>query len=487
MVEPIIKVCGMRDGPNILEVDALDIDWMGFILWPGSPRYVGEGPVSMPRRARRVGVFVDQEIAEVASRAGELSLDLVQLHGNETPEYCGELSRALEALGRRVGLVKAFRVASAADLRDTAPYEPFCGHFLFDTPTAAMGGSGRRFDWGLLGAYRGNRPFILSGGIGPGDAGALRGLSHPRWAGVDLNSRFETSPGMKDPESLNRFIGEFRKAPRVQPQGKRHNQRDMNRIDRMFGEKARDILAVYFCAGHPSPEGVRDTIKALEAGGIDMVEIGIPFSDPMADGPVIQDAATKALRGGMSLRRLFSTLEGIREEVGIPLVLMGYLNPIMRYGFESFCRDCARCGIDGAIIPDLPFNDYVRDFRDTATRHGVRIAMLITPETSEERIRLIDENTDGFIYMVSSAATTGEQESFGRDRQEYFDRVGAMGLRNPRLIGFGISNRQTWDCAREGAAGGIVGSKFVRLLEETGSPEEAVAALLGALGRQGPI
>ena len=192
-----------------------------------------------------------------------------------------------------------------------------------------------------------------------------------------------------------------------------------------------------------------------------MLEIGIPFSDPMADGPVIQDAATKALRNGMSLHRLFEELKDIRQDVEIPLILMGYLNPIFHYGFEAFCQSCADCGIDGVIIPDLPFRDYMETFKPIADRHGLKIIMLITPETSEERIRLIDRHTDGFIYMVSSAATTGAQKEFDRTKQAYFDRVNQMGLTHPRMIGFGISNRQTLESAQKHAAGAIIGSRAV--------------------------
>ena len=173
----------------------------------------------------------------------------------------------------------------------------------------------------------------------------------------------------------------------------------MNRINELFSRKDKGILSVYFCAGFPLPEGTADTVRTLQEKGIDLIEIGIPFSDPMADGPVIQHAATRALRGGMTLRRLFGQLEDIRRDVHIPLILMGYLNPIMQYGFEAFCRQCRDTGIDGVIIPDLPFKDYMEEYRAVAERYDVKVIMLITPETSEERIRLIDAHTDGFIYL----------------------------------------------------------------------------------------
>ena len=255
----------------------------------------------------------------------------------------------------------------------------------------------------------------------------------------------------------------------------------MNRINRIFTERSHGLLSLYFCAGHPTPDSTVPIIKTLARRGIDFIEVGIPFSDPMADGPVIQDAATKALRGGMTLRRLFSQLQGIRDEVDIPLILMGYMNPIYHYGYEAFFRRCAEIGIDGVIMPDLPFRDYLQEVKPIADRWDVRVIMLITPETSDERIRFIDEHTDGFIYMVSSAATTGMQKEFGAARQAYFSRVEQMGLRHPRMIGFGISNRQTLEAAQRNAAGAIIGSKFVTLLDELKDPDAALDALMKAL------
>ena len=260
----------------------------------------------------------------------------------------------------------------------------------------------------------------------------------------------------------------------------------MNRINKLFATKRKNILSIYFCAGHPTLEGTPSTIRTLEQKGVDMIEVGIPFSDPMADGPVIQDAATKALQNGMTLKTLFAQLRGIRGEdstdgVQIPLVLMGYLNPIMQFGFEKFCQQCVEVGIDGVIIPDLPFKDYLEDYKPIADRHDVRIIMLITPETSDERIRFIDEHTDGFIYMVSSAAITGAQKEFNDAKQAYFSRINAMNLKHPRMIGFGISNQQTLQAAQRNASGAIIGSKFVSLLEETGDAAQAMDCLLKAL------
>lgn len=255
----------------------------------------------------------------------------------------------------------------------------------------------------------------------------------------------------------------------------------VNRINQLFATKSEKILSIYFCAGHPTLEGTAETIKTLEKKGVDMIEVGIPFSDPMADGPVIQNAATKALRNGMSLKKLFFQLEGIRPDVKMPLILMGYLNPIMQFGFEAFCKRCTEVGIDGVIIPDLPFKDYLEEYKPIADKYDIRIIMLITPETSDERIRFIDEHTDGFIYMVSSAATTGAQKEFGDQKQAYFSRINSMNLKHPRMIGFGISNKQTLESAQANAAGAIIGSKFVNLIEETQDAAQAMDALLDAL------
>lgn len=255
----------------------------------------------------------------------------------------------------------------------------------------------------------------------------------------------------------------------------------MNRIKTLFEKKQKNILSIYFTAGFPHLNDTCEVIKELEANGIDLIEIGIPFSDPMADGPTIQESGTIALRNGMTLRVLFDQLKDIRQTVNIPLILMGYLNPIMQYGFEAFCRKCKEIGIDGTIIPDLPFKDYMEEYKAIAEKYGINIIMLITPETSEERIRLIDQNTDGFIYMVSSASTTGAQNSFDDKKQDYFRKIDAMNLRNPRLIGFGISNKATLESAQANSNGAIIGSKFVTLLKEADTIKDAVKNLKDVL------
>ncbi len=258
----------------------------------------------------------------------------------------------------------------------------------------------------------------------------------------------------------------------------------MNKINRLFSERgSRKLLSLYFCAGCPTLEGTGEVILIMQQKGIDMIEVGIPFSDPLADGPVIQAAGTVALRNGMTLTKLFQQLEDIKTQVRIPLVLMGYYNVIMHYGVENFCKRCVEAGVSGTIIPDLPFADYLEVVKPVADKYDLRVIMMITPETSEERIRFIDQYTEGFIYMVSSASTTGAQQSFDEAKQAYFRHINGMNLRNPRMIGFGISNRQTLESAQQNAAGAIIGSKFVTLLNQTKEPGMALDLLFEALSQ----
>lgn len=255
----------------------------------------------------------------------------------------------------------------------------------------------------------------------------------------------------------------------------------MNRINKLFKEKEKDILSIYYPAGYPLLDDTLPILNELQNQGIDMVEIGIPFSDPMADGVVIQQAATLALKNGMTLKYLLSQLEFMRPTISIPVILMGYLNPIIQYGFEAFCSDCARVGVDGVIIPDLPFAEYIDSYREVAALHGLNVIMLITPETSEERVRLIDQNTDGFIYMVSTASTTGAQNSFNTQTKSYFERIANMNLRNGCLVGFGISNNATYKAACLHSNGAIIGSRFVSLLHEHLNPKIAVQKLIDSI------
>ncbi|MDR3236713.1 MAG: tryptophan synthase subunit alpha, partial [Prevotellaceae bacterium] len=237
----------------------------------------------------------------------------------------------------------------------------------------------------------------------------------------------------------------------------------MNRITQLFDTQKNGVLSIYFTAGYPALNDTQPILEALQDHGVHLAEIGIPYSDPMADGVVIQQSSTQSLRNGMSLRLLFEQLKNIRQTVHIPLILMGYLNPVMQYGFEAFCQSCKTVGVDGMIIPDLPFSDYMAVYKPIAEKYELKVIMLITPETSDERIRLIDKHTSGFIYMVSSASVTGAQKDFDEAKQTYFRRINAMNLQNPRLVGFGISNKATFDAAAGNASGAIIGSKFVQL------------------------
>ncbi len=252
----------------------------------------------------------------------------------------------------------------------------------------------------------------------------------------------------------------------------------MNRIDKLFQEKQNNILSVYFTAGYPERDSTVEVIQTLEENGVDMLEIGVPFSDPMADGPVIQSSGSQALKNGMSLKVLFNQLSDIRQTVSIPLVLMSYLNPIIQFGFEKYCKEAVKCGVDGLIIPDLPFAEYMESYKSVAEEHGLYVIMLITPETSKDRIRLIDQNTSGFIYMVSSASVTGVLNSFSEENMAYFHRVKKMELINPMLIGFGISNKETFAAACGEASGGIIGSKFISLLGSEKSIDAAAKQLI---------
>ena len=241
----------------------------------------------------------------------------------------------------------------------------------------------------------------------------------------------------------------------------------MNRIDQKFQEDKK-LLSIYFSAGHPNLEDTVPILKNLQAAGVDMVEIGLPFSDPLADGPTIQESSTKALRNGMTTEKLFSQLENIREHITIPLVLMGYFNPMMQYGIEKFCQRCEAIGIDGLIIPDLPVDVYHEEYKSLFDQHGLYNMFLITPQTPEERIRYIDKVSNGFIYMVSSASVTGAKNTFGQTQTDYFDRIAKMELSTPTVVGFGISNAETYQAATAHSKGAIIGSAFIQFLEKEG-------------------
>ena len=248
----------------------------------------------------------------------------------------------------------------------------------------------------------------------------------------------------------------------------------MNRIDKLFREKKGTILSVYFTAGYPRLDSTAGIIGALADAGADMIEIGMPFSDPVADGPVIQHSSEKALRNGMNLKLLFDQLSEIRHEVKIPLLLMGYLNPVMQFGVENFCRECTRTGIDGVILPDLPPIVYKEEYFSIFNMYNLYNILLISPQSSVERITAIDKISRGFVYMVSSSSVTGSKGNFSDDQISYFKRVSEMELRNPVLIGFGISNHETFINAGKFARGVIIGSAFVNILEQDGNDFENI-------------
>ena len=242
----------------------------------------------------------------------------------------------------------------------------------------------------------------------------------------------------------------------------------MNRINQTLNQDKK-LLSIYFTAGFPQLEDTVPILEQLQEADVDMIELGLPFSDPLADGPTIQESSTQALRNGMTTDKLFTQLEGIRVRIHVPLIVMGYFNPMMQYGVERFCKRCQEVGIDGLIIPDLPADVYHTQYQSLFQQYGLLNMFLITPQTPDERIRYIDQVSEGFIYMVSSAATTGAQGSFGDTQQHYFQRIADMKLQSKLLVGFGISNAETYQSAVAHSQGAIIGSAFIKHLEANGS------------------
>jgi len=246
----------------------------------------------------------------------------------------------------------------------------------------------------------------------------------------------------------------------------------MNRIEKSLlkhnskGTDPKKLLSIYFTAGYPNLNDTAQVIKQLQSSGVDMIEIGLPFSDPLADGPTIQASSTAALDNGMTTEKLFEQLKSIRDEVTIPLLIMGYFNPMLQYGIEAFCKKCSETGIDGLIIPDLPVDVFHKEYLPIFEKYGIYNVFLITPQTSDERIKYIDTISKGFIYMVSSASTTGAKNSFDQHQQDYFNRIQDLNLKTPQIIGFGISNHETFKQATQHASGAIIGSAFVKFLTE---------------------
>ena len=251
----------------------------------------------------------------------------------------------------------------------------------------------------------------------------------------------------------------------------------MSRLKELFARKKAKVLGVYYTAGFPQLDSTMELMRALEENGADMIELGMPYSDPLADGPVIQASGSKALENGMSIARLFEQLAGMRASVKIPVVLMGYLNPILQYGFEKFCAAAAAAGVDGLILPDLPIYEFETEYGPTIRQHGLDFVFLLTPETSEERIRKVDALSTGFLYAVSSSSTTGGIQNLA-DQQAYFQRLGSMGLTNPIVVGFGVRDKASFEAACRHTNGAIIGTAYIRALEPAADIRKATKEFL---------
>lgn len=247
----------------------------------------------------------------------------------------------------------------------------------------------------------------------------------------------------------------------------------MNRIDQLFQQKPKEVLNIYFTAGFPQLGDTLTVLQALQDGGADMAEIGMPFSDPLADGPVIQDSSTRAIANGMKLAVLFEQLKGFRSKIRIPVVLMGYINPVLQYGVENFLRSCQEVGVDGLILPDLPMDEYETEYKPLFEKYGQHLIFLVTPETSEARIRKIDSLSRGFVYAVSSSSTTGKDKDM-KLQASYFEKLQSMKLQNPVLVGFGIRDKATFQAACQYSNGAIIGSAFVKAIENSANLQETV-------------
>lgn len=255
----------------------------------------------------------------------------------------------------------------------------------------------------------------------------------------------------------------------------------MNRIDKLFSAKKRRVLAVYFTAGFPAHENASDAIVTLARAGVDLVEVGMPFSDPLADGPVIQESSSVALKNGMTIERLFSEMKSLRSKTDVPVVLMGYLNPVMQFGVERFLSECNSCGIDGVILPDLPIEEYIDEYQSLFTRYGVFPIFLVTPSTPIGRLQLITSHSKGFVYVVSTSSTTGTKTEIDNAQRERLKSVLSSVIGIPAMVGFGIHDEMTFKAATEYAAGGVVGTAFIREVKATGNSALAIEKLIKKL------
>jgi tryptophan synthase alpha chain len=252
----------------------------------------------------------------------------------------------------------------------------------------------------------------------------------------------------------------------------------MNRISALFASRKEPILNIYATAGYPNFGDTMLVLNALQEGGVDIIEIGMPYSDPVADGETIQQSNQVSLDQGMTVTHLFEQLKNMRQSISVPVLLMGYINPVLQFGVERFCQKCQEVGVDGVILPDLPLAEYQQSYQSIFERYGLFNIFLITPQTSDERIRQIDDISEGFIYMVSSASTTGAKSGISSDQETYFKRIDDMKLNNPRLVGFGISDRESFLKASNGASGAIIGSAFVKLLGSAKSLSEEIVGFV---------
>jgi tryptophan synthase alpha chain len=255
----------------------------------------------------------------------------------------------------------------------------------------------------------------------------------------------------------------------------------MNRIESLFQNKKKNIISTYFTAGYPDLNDTETIITELEKAGADLIEIGFPFSDPVADGPVIQQSSEQALKNGMTVKLLFEQLKNIRQKVNIPLVLMGYINPVMQYGIENFCKDAAEIGIDAMILPDLPVEMYLKEYKSVFEQYNLHYIPLIPPQTSDERIKMIDEACSGFIYLVSSSSTTGTKTAQGSVLEEFATKINKLQLKNPQLIGFGIKDKESFENVCKYASGGIIGTAFIQTLAKEGNMVENIHEFIKSL------
>lgn len=259
----------------------------------------------------------------------------------------------------------------------------------------------------------------------------------------------------------------------------------MSRITELFARKNTRVLNVYCTAGYPRLNSTIEVMNCLQAAGADLIELGMPYSDPLADGPVIQASSHTALQNGMTISRLFGQLKDFRKEISLPVVLMGYVNPLLQYGFEKFCAAAAESGVDGLIIPDIPMYEYEREYKAVIEKWGLNFIFLVTPETSEERIRKLDDLSSGFLYAVSSSSLTGSDKDFS-EVEAYLQRLALMNLKNPVLVGFGIKDKTTFDIACKYANGAIIGSAYIKAIENSSNMEQTTKEFLKAVRHHSP-